>query len=68
LDLAQTIADKSTFAIKRAKKSIKAALTMKLKQGLKYEQELFIDCFKSKDGKEGIQAFIEKRKPKFKGK
>ena len=68
LELAQTIAGKSTFEIKRAKKSIKAALTMKLNQGLKYERELFIDCFKSKDGKEGIQAFIEKRKPNFKGK
>jgi enoyl-CoA hydratase len=38
-----------------------------MKKGLKKEQELFVECFKSNDGKEGIQAFIEKRKPKFKG-
>ena len=31
-----------------------------MKKGLKKEQELFVECFKSNDGKEGIQAFIEK--------
>ena len=41
---------------------------MSLEKGLKYEQELFIECFKSDDGKEGIEAFIDKRKPNFKGK
>ena len=31
-----------------------------MKKGLKIEQELFIECFKSIDGKEGIKAFIDK--------
>jgi len=67
MKLAKEIAEKSTFAIKRAKKSIKAVSNMSINEGLKFEQELFLECFKSNDGKEGISAFVEKRKPNFKG-
>ena len=68
MKLAEKIAEKSPFAIERAKKSIKAASMMTMKEGLEFEQELFVECFKSEDGKEGIRAFVEKRKPQFKGK
>ena len=61
LEIASTIASKSPYAVERAKKSVKAVAEMKLEKGLKYEQELFIDCFKSDDWKEGIAAFVEKR-------
>ena len=67
MEIANQIAEKSPFAIKRAKKSIKLAANTSLKKGLKEEQELFVECFKSNDGKEGIEAFIDKRKPEFKG-
>mgnify|MGYP002020414340 FL=1 len=67
MELANQIAEKSPFAINRAKKSIKLAANTSLKEGLKEEQELFVECFKSNDGKEGITAFIDKRKPEFKG-
>ena len=67
MELANQIVEKSPFAIKRAKKSIKLAANTSLKKGLKEEQELFVECFKSNDGKEGIKAFIDKRKPEFKG-
>ena len=60
MDLAKQIAEKSTFAVERAKKSVKLASSLPMKKGLKKEQELFVECFKSNDGKEGIQAFIEK--------
>ena len=68
LEIASTIAEKSTYAVERAKKCVKAVARMSLEKGLKYEQEMFIECFKSDDGKEGISAFIEKRKASFKGK
>ena len=67
MEIANTIADKSPYAIERAKKSVKAVSHLNLKEGLKFERERFIECANSKDGKEGITAFIEKRKPKFKG-
>ena len=66
--LANQIAEKTPFATERAKRSIKAASIMTMKEGLEFEQELFVECFKSQDGKEGIRAFVEKRKPQFKGK
>ena len=68
LEIAGTIAEKSTYAIERAKKCVKAVARMSLEKGLKYEQEMFIECFKSDDGKEGISAFVEKREASFKGK
>ena len=67
MEIATLIAEKSPFAVERAKKSVKLASNTTMKKGLKKEQELFVECFKSNDGKEGISAFIEKRKPEFKG-
>ena len=68
LEIANTIADKSPYAIERAKKCVRAVAEMSLEKGLEYEQDMFIECFRSEDGKEGIAAFIEKRKANIKGK
>ena len=68
IELAKIISEKSQFAVKKAKASVKATSEMNLQDGLSYEQERFVECFNSHDGKEGINAFIEKRKPNFKGK
>ena len=67
MKIANKIAEKSSYAIERAKKSVKAVSQMNLEEGLKLEREMFIECANSEDGKEGITAFIEKRKPDFKG-
>ena len=68
MEIANTIGEKSKYAVERAKKSVKAVSEMKLEDGLKLEREMFIECLNSEDGEEGITAFIEKRKPNFKGK
>jgi enoyl-CoA hydratase len=68
IEIAKTIAEKSPYAIERAKLSIKSVSNMKLEKGLRFEREMFLECFNSEDGKEGITAFMKKRKANFKGK
>ena len=66
--LASEIATKSPVAIKLAKMSINKAFEMGLSDGLDFERELFYMLFSSEDAKEGMHAFMDKRKPEFKGK
>ncbi|MDX1534851.1 MAG: enoyl-CoA hydratase-related protein, partial [Thermoplasmata archaeon] len=65
--LALTIAAKSPVALRLAKEAIKAASNMGLKAGLEYETALFALLFSTEDKAEGVKAFLEKRKPEFKG-
>lgn len=66
--LALKIAEKSPIALAAAKKAILGSLELPLAQGLQRERELFYQLFDTQDQKEGMQAFLEKRKPEFKGK
>jgi enoyl-CoA hydratase len=63
--LAMKMADKSTSAIKLAKEAIDNGLEMDFARGARYEADLFALCFTTKDCKEGISAFLEKRAAKF---
>ncbi len=65
--LAGKIAKKSPVSIKAAIKLLNYAKTEEFYEGSKKEAELFGEVFVSHDAKEGIQAFIEKREPHFKG-
>jgi len=67
LDIAGRMARWSPVALRLAKKAVNAAFEMPLRAGLEYEKELFLAAFGSEDGREGVQAFVEKRKPDFKG-
>lgn len=66
--LAETIASKSPLIIKLAKKAINRGMYTDLAAGLAYEKANFALCFATEDRKEGVAAFLEKRKPQFKGK
>ena len=64
---AEKILSRAPLALSLAKRSINEGYDMSQYEGLKHEAELFADTFKTKDHLEGIQAFIEKRKPIFIG-
>ena len=66
--LAETIASKSSLIIKLVKKVINRGMYTDLAAGLAYEKANFALCFATEDRKEGVTAFLEKRKPQFKGK
>src|SRR5262249_18776501 len=65
--LAARIAEKSPIALRMAKEAVKTAARMNLREGLDRETDLFSLTFASEDKNEGVRAFLEKRKPDFKG-
>jgi len=66
--LAETIASKSPLIIQLIKKAINRGMYTDLAAGLAYEKANFALCFATEDHIEGVTAFLEKRKPQFKGK
>ncbi len=66
--IAMKIATKSSVSIRLAKEAILKSFNTPLDEGLEYERKCFYLLFASEDRKEGMKAFIEKRKPQFKGK
>lgn len=65
--IALNIAEHSSEALKAAKLAINGGINMDVKSGIAHEARCFEVLFASEDRKEGVKAFIEKRKPLFKG-
>ena len=65
--IAREIAAKSPMAVRLAKECILKAQEIPLEIGLEFERKLFALLFATEDKAEGMQAFLEKREPKFKG-
>jgi enoyl-CoA hydratase len=66
-EMANKIAEKSPIALQMAKEAVKLASRSNLDEGLRREVDLFAVCFSTEDKEEGVTAFLEKRKPVFKG-
>ena len=67
LKLAEEIAARAPLAVRLAKKMINQAFERSLSESLAEEKQEFYNLFASEDQKEGMQAFIEKREPHWKG-
>jgi enoyl-CoA hydratase len=63
----KAISSRGRYAVELAKKAVDAGYNMDLYKGCKLEKALFAQCFTHPDQKEGMNAFIEKREPKWKG-
>jgi enoyl-CoA hydratase len=63
--MANKIMSKAPIAVQLAKDSINRSFDMSLQAGLAYEADNFGICFATEDQKEGMKAYLEKRKPAF---
>jgi len=68
VEMARQIADLPPLAIQQAKEAVLRGMDAALDAGLAIETRASQILFSSQDQKEGMAAFIEKRKPKFRGK
>jgi enoyl-CoA hydratase len=67
LDLAAEVASMPPLAVRAAKEAVNRAHELSLEAGLEFERRNFFLLFASEDQREGMSAFIEKRKPEWKG-
>lgn len=68
ISLAERILKNAPLAVQYSNRAIKDGLDTDLESGIALEAELFASCFATADQKEGMKAFLEKRKPEFQGK
>ena len=67
MTMAQEMSATSAISLRYAKEAITKGMELTLEQGLRLEADLYFLMHTTKDREEGIRAFREKRKPKFKG-
>ncbi len=67
MDMARKIKHQGPIAVSHAKQVINRGMDRPLQEGCGLEIDAFVSCFNTEDQKEGLQAFIEKREPRFKG-
>lgn len=65
MDMAEKISKNSSTAIALGKNAMNTGVEMDIQKALQYEASLFGLCFSTEDQREGMAAFMEKRKPSF---
>jgi enoyl-CoA hydratase len=68
IKVAATIAAMSLPSVLAAKESVNRAFETSQAEGIRFERQVFHSLFATRDQKEGMTAFIEKRPPKFENK
>jgi enoyl-CoA hydratase/carnithine racemase len=68
ISLADEIAGRAPLAVRAGKEAVNAVFEGSLTEGLFFEKELIYSLFSTEDQKEGMKAFLEKRKPNWQGK
>ncbi|HJM44462.1 MAG TPA: enoyl-CoA hydratase/isomerase family protein [Candidatus Poseidoniaceae archaeon] len=67
IELATTIGSKSIHTLKIAKKAVRMALNSPIDEGIQKELRIFSDLFDTEDKEIGVNAFLEKKSPEWKG-
>lgn len=68
MKFAKTVAKQPPLAVRLIKEAVDKAVDYPLDEGMKFERKNFYLLFSSEDQKEGMNAFMEKRSPQFRGK
>ena len=68
MTLAGKIAKNAPLAVKYSAQAMKRGIEVPMEEAIKIENELFAKCFATQDQKEGMAAFLGKRKAEFQGK
>ena len=68
LDIAREIAAKSPLAVRQIKRAFNAIEEMPVRDAYRFEQTVTVELSHTEDAREAQRAFVEKRKPVFKGK
>jgi enoyl-CoA hydratase len=66
-EIARRVAERGPLAVRYAKEAVLRGMEMPLEQGLRYETDLTVIIQTTEDRAEGVRAFLEKRKPEFRG-
>jgi enoyl-CoA hydratase len=67
LELAEVIAGQAPIAVRAAKQAVRLAEELPLSAGIRHERQAFFSLFATDDQSEGMAAFVEKRRPEWKG-